>query len=78
MPYGEKELEWQKIRRGRYVEFNLVYDKGTKFGLDTDGRIESILMSLPRMTGWPYDFKPEKESPEAYTLSKLVKGIDWV
>ena len=43
-----------------------------------DGRIESILMSLPRMAGWPYDFKPEKESPEAYTLSKLVKGIDWV
>ena len=78
LPYGEKELEWQKIRRGRYVEFNLVYDKGTKFGLDTDGRIESILMSLPRMAGWPYDFKPEKESPEAYTLSKLVKGIDWV
>jgi coproporphyrinogen III oxidase len=78
LPFGEKELEWQKIRRGRYVEFNLVYDKGTKFGLDTDGRIESILMSLPRMAGWPYDFKPEKESPEAYTLSKLVKGIDWV
>ncbi len=77
LPFGEKELEWQKIRRGRYVEFNLVYDKGTKFGLDTDGRIESILMSLPRMAGWPYDFKPEKESPEAYTLSKLVKGIDW-
>ena len=78
LPFGEKELEWQKIRRGRYVEFNLVYDKGTKFGLDTDGRIESILMSLPRMAGWPYDFKPENESPEAYTLSKLVKGIDWV
>tara|TARA_B100001173_G_C16013707_1_gene558794 strand:- start:1249 stop:2169 length:921 start_codon:yes stop_codon:yes gene_type:complete len=77
LPYGEKELEWQKIRRGRYVEFNLVYDKGTKFGLDTDGRIESILMSLPRMAGWPYDFKPEEGSPEAYTLSKLVKGVDW-
>ena len=78
LPFGEKELEWQKIRRGRYVEFNLVYDKGTKFGLDTDGRIESILMSLPRMAGWPYDFNPEKDSPEGYTLSKLVKGIDWV
>jgi coproporphyrinogen III oxidase len=77
LPFGEKELEWQKIRRGRYVEFNLVYDKGTKFGLDTDGRIESILMSLPRMAGWPYDFKPEEGSPEAYTLSKLVKGVDW-
>jgi coproporphyrinogen III oxidase len=78
LPFGERELEWQKIRRGRYVEFNLVYDKGTKFGLDTDGRIESILMSLPRMAGWPYDFKPEAGSPEAYTLSKLVKGVDWV
>lgn len=77
-PYGDQELEWQKIRRGRYVEFNLVYDKGTKFGLDTDGRIESILMSLPRMAGWPYDFQPEEGSKEADTLSKLVKGFNWV
>ncbi|MBL56344.1 MAG: oxygen-dependent coproporphyrinogen oxidase [Flavobacteriales bacterium] len=77
-PYGDQELEWQKIRRGRYVEFNLVYDKGTKFGLDTDGRIESILMSLPRMAGWPYDFQPEEGSKEADTLSKLVKGVNWV
>jgi coproporphyrinogen III oxidase len=76
--FGEKELAWQKIRRGRYVEFNLVYDKGTKFGLETDGRIESILMSLPRMAGWPYDFKTEEGSKENYTLSKLVKGIDWL
>lgn len=75
--YGEEELEWQKIRRGRYVEFNLVYDKGTKFGLDTDGRIESILMSLPRMAGWPYDYQPKEGSKEAYTLSKLTKGINW-
>lgn len=78
MQFGESELEWQKIRRGRYVEFNLVYDKGTKFGLDTDGRIESILMSLPRMAGWPYDYKAKEGSKEAYTLSKLIKGIDWV
>lgn len=77
LDFGEKELEWQKIRRGRYVEFNLVYDKGTKFGLDTDGRIESILMSLPRVAGWPYDFKTEEGSKEADTLSKLKKGIDW-
>lgn len=77
LEFGEKELEWQKIRRGRYVEFNLVYDKGTKFGLDTDGRIESILMSLPRVAGWPYDFQTEKGSREEDTLSKLKKGIDW-
>lgn len=76
--YGERELEWQRIRRGRYVEFNLVYDKGTKFGLDTDGRIESILMSLPRMASWPYDFQTEKDSAEALTIEKLIKGIDWV
>ncbi len=78
MEFGESELEWQKIRRGRYVEFNLVYDKGTKFGLDTDGRIESILMSLPRIAGWPYDYKAKEGSKEAYTLSKLIKGINWV
>lgn len=75
--YSEQELEWQKIRRGRYVEFNLVYDKGTKFGLDTDGRIESILMSLPRVAGWPYDYQPEAGSKEAETLSLLKKGINW-
>tara|TARA_B110000211_G_scaffold225260_1_gene277223 strand:- start:1198 stop:2124 length:927 start_codon:yes stop_codon:yes gene_type:complete len=77
LDYGEKELEWQRIRRGRYVEFNLVYDKGTKFGLDTDGRIESILMSLPRMASWPYDFKTEEGTEESLTKEKLVKGIDW-
>jgi|TARA_B110000261_G_C13042223_1_gene340774 coproporphyrinogen III oxidase len=78
LDFGEREQEWQRIRRGRYVEFNLVYDKGTKFGLDTDGRIESILMSLPRMASWPYDFQTELGSAEAGTLGKLIKGIDWV
>lgn len=75
--FTEKQKEWQLLRRGRYVEFNLVYDKGTKFGLDTDGRIESILMSLPRHVSWYYDHRPEQGSPEAETLSLLRKGIDW-
>lgn len=78
MPYGEREQEWQMLRRGRYVEFNLVYDRGTKFGLDTDGRVESILMSLPAMAGWEYDFKPPARSKEAQTLKGLKKGINWL
>jgi coproporphyrinogen III oxidase len=58
----EKEKQWQLLRRGRYVEFNLVWDRGTKFGLETDGRTESILMSLPPQANWAYDFIPEKNS----------------
>ncbi len=76
--YGEREREWQCLRRGRYVEFNLVLDKGTKFGLDTDGRTESILMSLPPQANWVYDFQPEKDSLEEATLQALQKGINWV
>ena len=76
--FTEKNKEWQLLRRGRYVEFNLVYDKGTKFGLETNGRVESILMSLPKIAGWEYDFKTEKNSEEEKTLSLLKKGIDWV
>jgi coproporphyrinogen III oxidase len=76
--YTKDEKKWQLLRRGRYVEFNLVYDKGTKFGLDTNGRTESILMSLPEQAGWFYDFKPEKGSPEETTLSLLKKEIDWI
>jgi len=71
------EQEWQYLRRSRYAEFNLVYDSGTKFGLETNGRIESILMSLPPMAKWTYNHKPAENSPEAATLSKLIKGIDW-
>jgi coproporphyrinogen III oxidase len=74
----EKEKQWQAIRRGRYVEFNLVYDKGTKFGLDTNGRTESILMSLPPIAQWEYNFQAEKGSKEEETLSLLKKGINWV
>lgn len=75
--YSAKEKEWQKIRRGRYVEFNLVWDKGTKFGLQTNGRIESILMSMPPQAEWMYNHIPEEGSAEAHTLSMLKKEIDW-
>ncbi|MBX7182313.1 MAG: oxygen-dependent coproporphyrinogen oxidase [Bacteroidia bacterium] len=76
--YTEEEKQWQLLRRGRYVEFNLVYDKGTKFGLDTDGRIESILMSLPLFASWEYNHKVKSDSEEANTLAYLVKGKDWI
>jgi coproporphyrinogen III oxidase len=77
-PFTEREADWQKLRRGRYVEFNLVWDRGTKFGLTTNGRTESILMSLPPLAGWEYDFKAEAGSREAETLEALVKGKDWL
>jgi coproporphyrinogen III oxidase len=76
--YSEENKQWQLLRRGRYVEFNLVYDKGTKFGLETNGRIESILMSLPTTAGWFYDYKASANTPEEKTLSFLKKGINWV
>ena len=75
--YTDQNKQWQLLRRGRYVEFNLVYDKGTKFGLETNGRVESILMSLPKTAGWEYDFKPEKNSTEEKTLALLKKGLQW-
>ncbi len=76
--FTENEKNWQYQRRGRYVEFNLVWDKGTKFGLDTNGRTESILMSLPPKADWTYNFQTKENSPEAYTLSKLKKEINWL
>lgn len=78
LSFGENEKEWQFLRRGRYVEFNLVLDKGTKFGLDTDGRTESILMSLPPQANWVYDHQVIEGSKEAETLGLLKKGINWV
>lgn len=78
LPFGENEKQWQYLRRGRYVEFNLVWDRGTKFGLETDGRTESILMSLPPQANWEYDHRPAEGSPEAATLSLLKQGIQWV
>lgn len=76
--FTEAEKNWQLLRRGRYVEFNLVYDAGTKFGLETNGRIESILMSLPEQANWFYNFKTEAGSKEEKTLSLLKKGVNWV
>jgi len=76
--FDDKQKNWQLIRRGRYVEFNLVWDSGTKFGLETNGRIESILMSLPSQANWVYDHQPEEGSEEAKTLSLLRKGVNWI
>jgi coproporphyrinogen III oxidase len=76
--FTEENKKWQLLRRGRYVEFNLVYDKGTKFGLETNGRVESILMSLPAHASWEYNYKPEPGSEEEKTLLLLRKGVEWM
>ena len=76
-PFGERERSFQLFRRGRYVEFNLIYDRGTRFGLQSQARTESLLMSLPPRAEWCYDYQPAPGSPEA-RLAEYLKPRDWL
>ena len=78
MSFGEKEKNFQNYRRGRYAEFNLVYDRGTHFGLQSDGRTESILMSMPPVANWIYNWSPEIGSKEESLYKNFLKPVNWL
>ncbi len=78
MPYGERERDWQLYRRGRYAEFNLAIDRGTRYGLQSGRRVESVLASLPPLAAWKYDYHPEPGSEEARLYSDFLPPRDWL